>query len=365
MDHASDVTRDRAVASSVRPRILRTKQGGELRGLGASSPIWENYSTRPAGSRAASTGGSRWSSSLADRRGATRGSGAGSPTGASGACTTASTPSAIRRPRCSGDYMAAVLACGARRGAEPSRRGPSPAAAARRPAAARGHGPDARRAIAAGHRHPPREGRCTRSTSRTSTEIPITTVPRILLDLAPSLDARRSSRAPATRRGSTTRHDARAGSRRASRATPARRASRSCAPRSGPTPRSASSRIGFLALLREHGLPAPRTNVGQRRRQGRLPLAAARSHRRAAELPLPRHRARAFEADVARRRRSNHLAFTLGRRVRARRSRRSPSSSTAASEHSARCRAARRAGLPGPASAVVAPCLTRGLASGA
>lgn len=46
---------------------------------------------------------------------------------------------------------------------------------------------------------------------------------------------------------------------------------------------------GFLVLLDEHGLPPPAHEHRPPWRQGRLPLARPPAHRRAAELPLPRH----------------------------------------------------------------------------
>ena len=68
---------------------------------------------------------------------------------------------------------------------------------------------------------------------------------------------------------------------------------------------------GFLALLRKHGIPLPRTNIdvaGDKvdchwpDRGLTVELLGYRFH-------ASRH---AFEADVARRRRSNHIAFTWG-----------------------------------------------------
>jgi hypothetical protein len=67
----------------------------------------------------------------------------------------------------------------------------------------------------------------------------------------------------------------------------------------------------FLALLRRHCLPLPRTNVDHRgdKVDCRWPY-----HDLTVELLSYRFHAtrRAFEADVARRRRSNHLAYTYG-----------------------------------------------------
>jgi hypothetical protein len=68
---------------------------------------------------------------------------------------------------------------------------------------------------------------------------------------------------------------------------------------------------GFLALLRKHGMPLPRTNIHHKGDKvdchwPELGLTV--------ELLSYRFHAsrRGFEADVARRRRSNHIAFTWG-----------------------------------------------------
>jgi hypothetical protein len=68
---------------------------------------------------------------------------------------------------------------------------------------------------------------------------------------------------------------------------------------------------GFLALLRTHGLPAPRTNVNH---EGDKVDCHWTERGLTVELPSYRFHAsrRAFEAYVARRRRSSHLAFTWG-----------------------------------------------------
>ncbi len=68
---------------------------------------------------------------------------------------------------------------------------------------------------------------------------------------------------------------------------------------------------GFLALLRAHGLPLPRTNI---RHHGDTVDCHWPEHDLTVELLSYRFHAtrRAFEADVARRRRSNHLAYTYG-----------------------------------------------------
>ncbi len=68
---------------------------------------------------------------------------------------------------------------------------------------------------------------------------------------------------------------------------------------------------GFVALLRRHGLPLPRTNIDH---QGdkvdcHWPQIGLTVELLSFRFHGSRH---AFEADVARRRRSNHLAFTWG-----------------------------------------------------
>jgi hypothetical protein len=68
---------------------------------------------------------------------------------------------------------------------------------------------------------------------------------------------------------------------------------------------------GFLALLREHELPLPRTNID---RAGDKVDCHWPHVGLTVELMSYRFHAsrRAFEADIARRRRSNHLAFSYG-----------------------------------------------------
>jgi len=68
---------------------------------------------------------------------------------------------------------------------------------------------------------------------------------------------------------------------------------------------------GFLALLRDHGLAQPRTNIDV---SGDKVDCHWPEHGLTIELLSFRFHGtrRAFEADVARRRRSNHVAFTYG-----------------------------------------------------
>jgi len=67
----------------------------------------------------------------------------------------------------------------------------------------------------------------------------------------------------------------------------------------------------FLALLEKHGLPAPRTNVD--RHGDKVDCHWPELGLTVELLSYRFHASRvSFEADVARRRRSDHLAFTYG-----------------------------------------------------
>ena len=68
---------------------------------------------------------------------------------------------------------------------------------------------------------------------------------------------------------------------------------------------------GFLRLLRAHGLPLPRTNID---RHGDKVDCYWPQHNLTIELLSYRYHdtRHAFEQDVARRRRSNHIAYTYG-----------------------------------------------------
>lgn len=67
----------------------------------------------------------------------------------------------------------------------------------------------------------------------------------------------------------------------------------------------------FLELLEHHDLPLPRTNIDHR---GDIVDCRWPDHDLTVELLSYRYHAtrHAFEADIARRRRSNHLPFTYG-----------------------------------------------------
>jgi hypothetical protein len=138
--------------------------------------------------------------------------------------------------------------------------------------------------------------------------IRVTTVPRILLDLAPGLSLPDLTRAchEAWIRGTRPHHI------------------RACIERNPHKHGAGRLRIAigedvtlsmledlFLELLRRHGLPRPRTNI-----DGRGDKVDCHWPQLGLTIELLSYRfhgsRRAFEADVARRRRSNHVAFTYG-----------------------------------------------------
>ena len=139
--------------------------------------------------------------------------------------------------------------------------------------------------------------------------IPITSVPRVLLDMAPRLSPARLGRAchEAWVHHST---------------TPAH--VEACIARNPNKPGIARLRYalgsdvtlsdledGFLALLEAHGLPLPRTNIDQ---EGDKVDCHWPQHGLTVELLSFRFHATrdGFEKDVARRRRSQHVAYTWG-----------------------------------------------------
>lgn len=139
--------------------------------------------------------------------------------------------------------------------------------------------------------------------------IPITIVPRVLLDLAPRLTPAELARAchEAWVRHRTTRQHIEACIARNPRKPGAHRLRQAL----GADVTLSALEDGFLDLLDAHGLPRPRTNIDHRGdkvdchwpdRGLTVELLSYRFHG-------TRH---AFEADVARRRRSNHLAYTFG-----------------------------------------------------
>ena len=139
--------------------------------------------------------------------------------------------------------------------------------------------------------------------------IRVTTVPRTLLDLAPRLSHAKLVRAC---HEAWVRHDTTAALIEA------------CIERNPRKPGVAKLRAalgsdatlsaledGFLDLLRAHGIPLPRTNV--RRGGDKVDCYWPELDLTVELLSYRFHASRqAFEQDVARRRRSNHLAFTWG-----------------------------------------------------
>ena len=206
------------------------------------------------------------------------------------------------------DYMAAVLACGA--GAVLSHRA---AAHLLRLLTTAPPTPEVTVPTTAGRRrrgivvHRVRE----LPTLDTSTlhGIPITTAPRVLLDLAPALSARQLTRAcheawvhhdvsPALVEACIARNPRKPGARKLRGAL-------------GDDVTLSALETAFLALLDRHGLPRPRTNVD---RAGDKVDCYWPQHELTVELLSYRYHAsrHAFEADVARRRRSSHVAYSYG-----------------------------------------------------
>jgi hypothetical protein len=139
--------------------------------------------------------------------------------------------------------------------------------------------------------------------------IPMTTVPRVLLDLAPSLDGADLTRAC---------HEAWVHH----RVTP--KHIEACIARNPGKPGAAKLRRAFgadvtlskledlfLKLVRAHDLPAPRTNIDVR---GDKVDCQWEEHGLTVELHSYRFHAsrHAFESDLARRRRSSHIAYSYG-----------------------------------------------------
>lgn len=139
--------------------------------------------------------------------------------------------------------------------------------------------------------------------------VPITTVPRTLLDLAPRLSAPALTRAcheawvhhrttPDQINACIERNPHKPGTARLRRAV-------------GADVTLSDLEDAFVALLRAHRLPLPRTNIDRR---GDKVDCHWRHLDLTVELITFRYHAtrRAFEQDVARRRRSSHIAYTYG-----------------------------------------------------
>jgi hypothetical protein len=140
-------------------------------------------------------------------------------------------------------------------------------------------------------------------------EIPMTTVPRTLLDMAPKLSPAQLTRAcheAWVRHNVTPRHVEACIARNPSKPGRAK-----LVVALGSDATLSDLEDAFLALLRTNGLPQPRTNIDHR---GDKVDCHWPQFGLTVELLSYRFHAsrRAFEADVARRRRSNHIAFTWG-----------------------------------------------------
>ena len=140
-------------------------------------------------------------------------------------------------------------------------------------------------------------------------DIPLATVPRVLLDVAPRLTPAELTRAcheawiryrtsPQHVEACLARNPGKPGANRLRRAL-------------GADVTLSVLEDAFLELLERHGLPASRTNIDH---EGDKVDCHWPEHDLTVELLSYRFHAsrRAFEADVARRRRSNHVAFTYG-----------------------------------------------------
>jgi hypothetical protein len=139
--------------------------------------------------------------------------------------------------------------------------------------------------------------------------IPITIVPRILLDLAPRLpadDLGRACHEAWVRYRTTTRQIEHCIAR-----SPRRHGIRKLRTALGADVVLSEMERAFLALLRQQHLPRPRTNVDH---QGDKVDCHWPELGVTVELISFRYHAtrQGFEADVARRRRSNHVAYTYG-----------------------------------------------------
>ena len=211
-------------------------------------------------------------------------------------------------PSTDADYIAAVLACGA--GAVLSHR-----AAAYKLVLVRG-APSPPEVTVATTADRGRPGIVTHRVkaldvldASTLDAIAITTVPRILLDLAPTTTLTQLTRlcheawvrhdcGPDTIEACIARNPRKPGAAKLRRAL-------------GSDVTLSDLEDGFLALLKRHDLPQPRTNID---RHGDKVDCHWPHHDLTIELVSYRYHAtrHAFEHDIARRRRSNHTAYTYG-----------------------------------------------------
>jgi hypothetical protein len=139
--------------------------------------------------------------------------------------------------------------------------------------------------------------------------ITITTVPRTLLDLAPTTPLNELTRLC---HEAWVRHDCGLDNIEACIARNPRKPGAAKLRRAlGSDATLSALEDGFLELLKRHGLPLPRTNIDHRGDKVDCHWA---EHDLTVELVSFRYHAtrHAFEQDVARRRRSNHTAYTYG-----------------------------------------------------
>ena len=140
-------------------------------------------------------------------------------------------------------------------------------------------------------------------------DIPITTVPRTLLDIAPRLTLAQLTRAC---HEGWVRHNTRPEWIEACiERNPGKPGAKKLRAALGSDATLSVLEDGFLALLRRHGIPRPRTNidVAGDKVDCHWPDLGLTVELLSYRFHASRH---AFEADVARRRRSNHVAFTRG-----------------------------------------------------
>lgn len=211
-------------------------------------------------------------------------------------------------PSAHADLMAAVLACG--KGAIASHHSTAHLFGIMRPPPAKAH---ITVPTTAGRARPGivihRVRRLLRADATTFHGIPTTTVPRVLLDLAPHLTAPELTRAcheawvryrvsPQHVEACIARNPTKKGAAKLRRAQ-------------GADVTLSALEDGFLKLLANRSLPIPRTNID---RAGDKVDCHWPEHALTVELLSYRYHGsrHAFEADVARRRRSNHVAFTYG-----------------------------------------------------
>lgn len=212
-------------------------------------------------------------------------------------------------PSIHGEYMAATLACGA--GAMLSHRSAAYSAGLLRSVAS--PRPEVTVPTLSGRSRPGiviHRVRALHDLDRTHVDgIPITTVPRILLDLAPATGLAELTRIC---------HEAwvhhRVGPRQAEACiarNPTKKGAAKLRRALGSDVTLSMLETRFLALLRAHDLPLPRTNIN--RRGDKVDCNWPELDLTVELVSFRFHATRqAFEEDVARRRRSNHIAYAYG-----------------------------------------------------